>query len=261
MTEYVSILENYALYGLKTIPVIPKSKLPVETKYQKKGRDPLQMIPWIEKGYNIGIITGKSSNILIMDIDGTPGIDSLAELNHNIDEINTFTVKSGREKDGFHLYFRTNQDFGIRTKMLPGIDILTNGKHAVAPPSIHPDSGEEYTIYNKIEPQPLPDWLHELLTEKKNILAEKKNKSAEKLHKQTFNSYEGEEIPQGQRNSTLFHIGSALRGTGGTDSQIENKLTEVNDHYCKPPLLLQELKNIIKSVCKYEAGNGITSTL
>lgn len=107
---------------------------------------------------NLGVVTGRVSNVIVLDIDD---MSSLTRLQQFGKLPRTWTVQSNR---GVHLYF--NYDDRISSmKLWDTIDILSDGKQAVVPPSQHP-SGKIYGWI--ISPRmtakaDLPQWLIELL--------------------------------------------------------------------------------------------------
>ena len=87
---------------------------------------------------NIGLPTGEDTAVVV-DIDG-PG----AEMALQGHDLATTTAKTAK---GQHLYFAWSEGCGeLRnwTEILPDVDIRTTGGYVVAPPSIHPDTGERY---------------------------------------------------------------------------------------------------------------------
>jgi len=139
------------------IPIAPKSKKPFSPLLPevdgKKSWSPLakRRASWIEIEYwiknhpeiNIGIITGKISNLVVLDID------------NRYDKDGNLNVKSGPKiitpkvittRDN-HIYFRCNKkiDSGIlETPSGKKIgEISGDYRYVLAPPSIHP-SGKKY---------------------------------------------------------------------------------------------------------------------
>lgn len=115
------------------------------------------------EGMNLGIVTGSVSNVIVLDIDDMSSLTKLKQ----IGEIPaTWSVQSNR---GMHLYF--NYDERIPSmKLWNTIDVLSDGKQVVVPPSQHP-SGKIYGWI--ISPRmttkaDLPEWLVDLLFATKN---------------------------------------------------------------------------------------------
>ena len=112
---------------------------------------------------NIGIATGRSSGIFVIDIDGDVGKASLERLQAEQGRLpKTVTVRTGK---GRHYYFRCN---GARVgnyvgKLGEGIDVRGDGGYVVAAGSIHV-SGAEYRFVDQrglddIEVASAPEWL------------------------------------------------------------------------------------------------------
>ncbi len=114
-------------------------------------------------GENIGIVSGKGSNLVIVDLDEKA--DSTWARHF---WATPFVVKTG--KQGFHFYFRypsDGADISCRTG-LGGrkVDLRASGGYVVSPPSIHPDTKRAYRWMTPIEqlsladmPEFDPDWL------------------------------------------------------------------------------------------------------
>ncbi|HUT06987.1 MAG TPA: phage/plasmid primase, P4 family [Nitrosopumilaceae archaeon] len=90
-----------------------------------------------------------SNNLMVIDLDDPSLFEAFEEY---LGE--TFIVKTG--KKGYHIYFRTYDT--PKSKSLTNaegkhVDILAQGKIAVLPPTIHPDTGKPYEIIsdNKIK--------------------------------------------------------------------------------------------------------------
>ena len=96
----------------------------------------LQEWPWA----NVGVVTGAVNNLLVLDVDGIDGINSLNGLDLPISP----TVVTAR---GHHYYFNfpsiLNDISTTRSGLLPGIDIRGRGGYITAPPSIH-ETGHQY---------------------------------------------------------------------------------------------------------------------
>jgi hypothetical protein len=72
---------------------------------------------------------------------------------------------TGRGDGGRHLWWVRPQG-RLTGRHLPGIDVLGSGRYVVAPPSVHPDTGNRYSWAMPVAPvAELPAWLAELLVE------------------------------------------------------------------------------------------------
>ena len=58
------------------------------------------------------------------------------------------------------------------------------------------------------------------------------------------------------RNDTMHRYLSSLRGKGARDDQIEQAALSANAANFEPPLDMDELRRIVRSVCSYDVGDG-----
>lgn len=69
-------------------------------------------------------------------------------------------------------------------------------------------------------------------------------------------------VPEGQRNKTVFSYAATLRGAGLDKDGIRYAVSDYNDRYCDPPLPESELDTIVRSICgRYEPGAAVMATL
>ena len=156
--------------NLKKIKIIKNDKKPVE-KWSKKENQYLNIDTDL---YNVGIITGKINDLIILDIDLKN--DGLNEFNKTF-KLNDFkTPIAQTQSGGYHIYFKYNNSnknlqyiidnflknkSGYRNK---GIDIRSNGGYILAPPS-HINNNKykwinSYNKYNVMEiTEDLLNWL------------------------------------------------------------------------------------------------------
>jgi hypothetical protein len=87
--------------------------------------------------FNIGIATGKPSNVVVIDIDPrNGGNETFSALEHEFGRLpETVTVKTGG--GGTHLYFKAPKKQLPSCKLGDGVDFLANEKYVVAPPLVH----------------------------------------------------------------------------------------------------------------------------
>ena len=109
----------------------------------------------LDRNANAGVLTGRISGIIVLDIDNAPAFPSDYEVP------DTLTVKSCK---GFHHYFRLPNDaitYGNRSISDLGFDIKCESAYVVAPWSKHPD-GTIYRIIEDAEIAAAPQWLLDL---------------------------------------------------------------------------------------------------
>jgi hypothetical protein len=226
--EYAKLYVN--VLGFSVIPIALDSKKPaIEWKeYQQRKPTEEELKKWfLENNYNIGIVTGAISRIVVVDLDSKEAI-AFAVKNHFSQ---TPTVETGK---GFHLYFKY-QD-GVRNFQkrpeLKDIDLRANGGYVLAPPSIHPETKKPYEwklLPGKVDYAELPE-----------ILLQKPQQKS-----QLAQLYKG--VPEGERNNTLTRlVGSWVSDGLSYEECLENALlwNSKND----PPLPEKEVERTVKSI-------------
>jgi hypothetical protein len=111
---------------------------------------------------NIGVATGAVSNLVVIDADGSEGIEAARQLLGEPFSYPSVETGSG----GYHFYF-LHPGAVIRNsagRIAPHLDIRGDGGYCVAPPSTHV-SGDTYHWLNSVECQHLPQDLLDLICE------------------------------------------------------------------------------------------------
>ncbi|MBO6584755.1 MAG: bifunctional DNA primase/polymerase [Gracilimonas sp.] len=209
---------------------------------EKASNDPGQIREWWQKWpeANIGIVCGRLSNIVVLDMDPRhKGEESLEALEQ---ELGVFTqtttiMTGGGGKHFYYLYPGENKIRNSSGKLGEGLDVKTDGGYVVAPGSLH-KSGSKYDfLFGLEEIKPFPDKLVKRL----------------RNHRKTENKPDlssSDPIWEGKRNDTLFSIGVELRKRGANRIQIESELIDINRLRCNPPLENSEIKSIANSASK-----------
>jgi len=169
-THLLTQINQYREHGFSVIPcnVSPSStagkfdKKPIITwkPYQKKHASDEEIAQWFQLPHvnGVGVVTGKISGILVLDVDDNEAIKDL-----EIPITPTVRTVSG----GHHYYFKFPADFKPKNfqRLLPGIDIRGEGGFVVAPPSaVNPQEG--YIWERDLSSTPfadIPAWLNQLL--------------------------------------------------------------------------------------------------
>lgn len=166
------------------------------------SRDPeIALRPWKdghEANYGVG---GGPSNITIIDVDkGIPNYTALKAWMeaHGLPE--TFTVQSGRNGFGAHLYY--SGAVPTTPYEIDGVvgELRGMGAYVVGPGSIHPD-GKRYEIINDINVVPLPENMVKLAMDKKKSMSD-------------FKPGQGNLIPEGNRWAHLQQKAGVLKSLG-----------------------------------------------
>lgn len=130
---------------------------------EKASCDRKKLSAWWKRwpSANVGLATGALSGIVVLDVDGPDGAESLQRLAGDDPTIlDTRIHQTG--SGGTHLLYR-HPGFvcANATRPLPGIDIRGDGGLIILPPSLH-RSGSRYQARNDDPVAPLPESLYEL---------------------------------------------------------------------------------------------------
>lgn len=93
---------------------------------------------WIAAGRNLGLRTGNTSGVVVIDDD----TDGSAEGDLGLPPTVTVITGSGKR----HYYFRASNEAipNSASRILPRVDVRGDGGQVVYPGSVHPDTGEAY---------------------------------------------------------------------------------------------------------------------
>lgn len=229
--------------GWTIIPVGTDKRPLIEwKKFQTEKPGNEDIFEWFATKFlnaNLGVITGKASGIVVVDIDPRHGGN-----NEKFSDLGTLVAKTGG--GGWHYYFQYEEELQNQAGIQPGIDIRGEGGYVVVPPSLH-ESGNRYEWIGGSETTPilpLPDFVREWM--KKGAEGGRSNWSAEKL----------DGVGEGQRNETAASvIGKWLirfpEEEWGSDVWPLAKLWNQRN---SPPLSGNELRNVFESIMKNETA-------
>jgi hypothetical protein len=230
--------------GFRLFPVHAGSKHPMITQWpQQATTEPEQLCEWIQEcpDCNWGLAAGPGSGIFVLDVDGELGLATMRELwNQGYELPPTLTATTSR---GHHSYFQYPGDASIRNsvgKVGLGLDIRGDGGYVLVPPSVHPSGAVYEWTHDEAAVASAPDWLLE------RLLARSPSPT-------TPGSDHNGAIPEGQRNASLASLAGTMRRRNMTAASIVAALLAENEERCTPPLSEAEVRDIGRSVCRYEA--------
>ncbi len=252
-TNFIKIINmqsnilNQALYlsekiGWSVIPVGVDKKPTIAWKpYQTQKATSEQIKSWFSaSGTNLGIVTGKISNLIVVDIDVRNGGSDEA-----FKDINTIKCKTGG--GGWHYYFKYEDGIQNKAGIQQGIDIRGEGGYVVVPPSIH-KSGNSYEWINSPEntevlvlPEFVKEWIKNTKTDEDNNVSKS-------------NSEVLKGVSEGSRNdSAASTIGKWLKRYPEKEWGTEVwQMTILWNSKNNPPLDEDELRNVFDSIIKTE---------
>lgn len=227
---HISKALQYTENGYSVIPVDEKTKRPLiqwESAQTKRAEESV-LEEWAEKYPNagLGIVTGRISDITVVDIDvkhaeRTP-LETFPE---------TYTVRT--PSGGYHLYYQYSDAVHTCANQFPEYpytDIRNDGGYVVAPPTAG------YTVERAMAPQPFPKELFKTTAKRKRGL-----------------KYLTDVGSGGRNNSMASVIGKLLVTLPESQWVTDAYPTAVaiNGTY-KPPLPLEELKGTFESIAQAE---------
>ena len=234
---------RYAGLGYRVLPLVPGTKQPLTGRgHLDASLDPDAVRAWWEQfpTANIGIST---AGFVVIDVDGAdnpwPGPEDPSRA-IDLDSMPRCVTPRG----GTHYYARPPDGLDLRNstgKLARKVDTRADGGYIVAPPSVV--NGRPYCWIDErslnVPPGKLPvtpGWLVEALTRS----ATRSSRSG-RLSK----------IPAGQRNTELTSIAGRLRRQGLGEADLRRALEGINAQRCVPPLEIEELAAIARSVASY----------
>ena len=184
-----------------------------------------QLTEWWDKwpGANVGVVTGPTSGLVVLDVDPRHHGDlSLAELEGAHGALDG-ALRCETGGGGWHVYL-AHPDFHVRNSagsLGPGLDIRGHGGFVVAPPSMHA-SGKPYAWQGDPAEQAgtIPDWMAEALTTKRDQAAQE----AQEGRKAWQESWGQASTGQGYGSTALARECEAVRGASeGTRNNALNR--------------------------------------
>ncbi len=205
---------------------------------------------------NVGIATGRVSNLVVMDLDERHGgVHSWTQWEKTHSTKTSLIAKTG---GGFHLFFDAQgHEIKSRAGILPGVDVRADGGYIVAAGSLH-HSGVPYSwICNETNtPSPLSDELRSLLVGDASTSFSPSLRSGENCARDD----NGLQILEGGRNDFLTRIAGLLRREACTPELIKRTLDAVNYSVCSPSLDFVEVQKIAYGMSRYDSKWGEISS-
>jgi hypothetical protein len=163
----------YCAAGCSVIPcrVTSKQAMVRWKPWQQTAADPDQLRIWWRRWpkANVAIITGRISDLVVVDVDPAHGgLGTLAAMegdNEPLDRSATVQTPSG----GRHYWFRhpggrlSNSNKAIRNRYGAGVDIRGDGGLVLAPPSVRVTGAYRWRVGGPRTIPPMSAWLVELL--------------------------------------------------------------------------------------------------
>ncbi|MHB8587196.1 MAG: phage/plasmid primase, P4 family [Thermoplasmatota archaeon] len=237
----------YAQRGWPVFPLRPRSKEPLTAHgFKDATTDATQVRAWwtTHPQANIGIATGRTAGIVVLDVDAkTGGLETARHLEDTHGSLGrtplVLTPGGGR-----HAYFQhPGTEMRSRAGIAPGMDVRTDGGYVVAPPSVHPNAGTYAWHLELGESTPLaalPSWLLDLMTSRN---PNSPNRSPRITG----------EIREGTRHAAFMSRAGTLRRQGRDQEEILADLLAMRQRV-EGEFPLQELQRIASDAAHYDPG-------
>jgi len=220
----MNLVEAGLFYLRKGIPVFPfrRSKDGACVKWEHyntsyPSEEDVRM--WFTKRFSrefIALVTGKISNIMVVDLDSQEAYDMIQEFIP--DGLLTPIAKTKR---GYHIYFEYKHGLVTKPDYMKDVDVRTDGGCIIAPPSAN-GNGVEYKwlpglSIEKLAPAPMPSILFDTLLQCISVSSSLYISNTTNRANQENVSTNGNIVynrPQlfveGRRDSDLFHVANCL---------------------------------------------------
>lgn len=266
--------QSLAKNGIKVYPLSPGSKVPVAGSHGEHDatNNPDTIKSWFNYNSNFNLaINLKASHLAVIDLDNhdgsTNGVQnySMYIRNHGetyVDTLRTYTEITPR--NGLHIFYKLNHDFGNKDiQLMPGVELLT-GKTVIAPSFINEFNkgyraeyqGFQSLSYDKV--QPLPEWIADLAKEAQEQTV--KPAAVYENYQPGQKRWTGRLLdelvhgaPKGDRNNYLTQLTGKMFHVGADSDSIYNLLAFANSN-CEPPLPDNEINSIFGSILKKNGG-------
>lgn len=227
---------EYLNSGWSILPVKPEEKRPymmnwLQYTHSRATRDMVEN--WFKNlsGAGIGVVTGKISNMVVLDVESyckTP-IEELLKMYPT-------QMYSRTGSGGYHLFYQYPtgvSKVSNRVGIFEGADLRADGGFIVLPPTIHP-SGGRYEWIKRGIPGTFPKALLEL-------------ESQPKVQSDGWITEALRGTSEGGRNDTCARLAGYFFKKGLNSDIVEALLMEWNERN-DPPLPIREVRTTIKSI-------------
>lgn len=238
----------YARRGWSVVPMAPHGKRPLVSwvEFQERRADAAEIEAFFEHwpGANVGIVTGRISGIIVLDIDPRHGGDIAIANLERLGADFPVTVEARTGGGGRHLFFRhPGYVLHNRVGFEAGVDIRGDGGVIVVPPSIHA-SGRRYEWRSgrspdDIAPARLPGWLERRLHPD----------GGQSGHSREYwRSLVRDGVSEGVRNNTVASLAGHLLWRGVDPDVVTELLLCWNRVRARPPLPDNEVVRTVLSI-------------
>ncbi|MEX2443323.1 MAG: bifunctional DNA primase/polymerase [Alkalispirochaeta sp.] len=248
-SDRVALAVAFASAGFRVFPQ-DRSKRGIKGFPELATTDPEQIRTWAKtfSRHNFAGYLPGGWAVLDIDIKGdADGYESLGKLSED-DETPTLTVRSG--SGGEHRFYLTEAHAKSGDlNGFPGLEIKageTASGWITLPGAVYAD-GREYRVTHALPPAKAPAWLETVTT---------KGSASPASSTVPVNG----SIPRSERNRTLTSLAGTMQRRGMGQESILSALMAENAAKCDPPLPDDEVRDIARSVTRYEPDDRHKTT-
>jgi hypothetical protein len=243
---------SFASRGWLVFPLRRNSKEPATRNGLNDAKVELPVIEatWRQHpSLNVGIRCGRESGLIVLDVDGDDGMESLRKIEQARGKL-PLTASVRTPRGGQHFYFQ-HPGFEVSNSVGwpgPGLDIRGDGGYVVAPPSyvLDPAKGIDgsYQVDEEAEVAPLPDYFVAAL--KKRATAKATNIGPAR----DWGKFISQGSSQGERDNRMTSYVGHLFSHGHEPGEVLEAAKVLNAAKVKPPLKDRDLERIVSSIAR-----------
>jgi len=245
----VGLADNF---GWSVFPVNPSTKAPLIAGWQDYASCSWAGVEELFKNHPtaaIGVVTGKKSNLIVIDLDERERFSGIANFRKAGYEL-TETIRTKTPSGGIHLFYQAPQIQipNSVSKIAEGVDVRGDGGYVIVPPSVTKWGKYEWDCsFETVSkgPIPLPKCFFNPMT-----------KSKEAVHKAPFGKSAVaarilDTILEGERNDEITRRCGLLLSKYSVEDAW-TMLNMINRDCCRPPLSEVKLRRVFSSIRKRE---------
>lgn len=239
----------YAARGWSVIPMQARGKRPlvVWREFQQRIAGADEIDRWFRHwpDANLGIVTGRISGIVVVDVDARHGgPDSVATLEALHGHLPA-TIEAATGGGGRHLYYaHPGMPVANRVGLRPGIDLRGDGGCVVAPPSVHP-SGRRYAWVAGRSPGEMA-----LAPPPVHFFGPSGFSQPLGHSRSHWRELVREGITEGQRNNSIASLTGHLLWRDVDLEVVLELMLAWNRTHCRPPLPDEEVVQVVQSIAR-----------
>ena len=205
----------------------------------------------------LGVLTGRRSGIVVLDVDSEQGEEALAALEAEHGTLPATVTGVPNTGRGRHLYFRAGREAvgNSAGRVGTGLDVRGERGFVVAPPSTHA-GGSRYAWIahpSDVAVQPIPDWLVQRMVRDHSVRLHDVPERAASSHSSYRPPVGDPFIHEGSRNNTLTRQAGVMIAHGLALPAVEAALPVQNRERCRPELPEGDVETILQSASQWPA--------